>query len=143
MNKHNLVVIGFIVCLLLLSGCFANASLTEEALTQTRLDLANGITISTEKEEYSTSTNEITVLIENNSNEDYLTGVPLFLEKRVDDKWYRVPMKANEFTEQGVSHPLGEMSSLGLNVKELKYTLTPGQYRATLNELAAPFAVVE
>jgi len=67
----------------------------------------------------------------------------VFLEKNVKDTWYRVPMKEEAFTGQGIIHPPNKMSSLSLNVNDLKYKLTPGEYRATIDGLAAPFSVVE
>lgn len=143
MKKHYQVVFCFTALFLLLIGCQSNDPLTEAAPTQTRQNSTNGITISTEKVEYSTSSEIITVLIQNNSNEEYTTGIHIFLEKKVDNKWYRVPMRANTFTEEGILHPPGKLSSLILKVDDLRYKLTPGKYRATINELAAPFEVVD
>lgn len=85
----------------------------------------------------------ITVLIQNDSNQEYMTGVHVFLEKKVEDIWYRVPMKVSSFTEQGILHPPGELSSLSLKVDDLDYTLTSGEYRAVLDGLVAPFVVVD
>ncbi|WP_042347966.1 immunoglobulin-like domain-containing protein [Bacillus massiliigorillae] len=141
MIKHYLVIFCFIALFLILIGCQSNDSLTEEVSTQIRPNSVNGITISTEKVKYSTSSEIITVLIQNNSNKTYTTGIHIFLEKKVGDLWYEVPMKTNDFTEQGRLHPSGELSSLSLKVDDLRYKLTSGKYRATINELAAPFEV--
>nr|WP_155894716.1 MULTISPECIES: hypothetical protein [Bacillaceae] len=52
-------------------------------------------------------------------------------------------MKADSFTEMATGHPPGELSSMGFDVKDLKYELAPGEYRATISGLAAPFEVVD
>lgn len=118
-------------------------SLKEEVSSQKRSDSENGITIQTEKTEYPISIQNIIVEIRNDSNEEFMTGIHIFLEKKVEDTWYQVPMKDSDFTEQGIIHPPNELSSLGLDVNDLRYKLTPGEYRATIGGLAAPFIVVK
>ena len=49
-------------------------------------------------------------------------------------------MKADYFTEEGIVYFPGE-SSMGIVINDLKYALTPGQYRATIEGIAAPFDV--
>ena len=71
-----------------------------------------------------------------------MTGIHIFLEKKVEDTWYKVPMKASAFTEQGIIHSPNKLSSLVLDVNDLRHELTPGEYRATIGGLAAPFIVV-
>ena len=86
---------------------------------------------------------KIIVEIQNDSNTEFTTGTHVFLEKKVGDTWYRVPMKANSFTEAAFGHLPGALSSMDLYVNDLKYDLITGEYRATLGGLAAPFKVVE
>lgn len=143
MKRRRLVVFYLTTLFLLLTGCQSNNFLTEKTLTQQLPNSANGITIKTEKAKYPTSAKIITVLIQNDSNEVFTTGAHVFLEKKVEDTWYKVPMKANSFSEEGIIHPAGKLSSLSLNVDDLKYELTSGQYRATIGGLAAPFKVVD
>jgi hypothetical protein len=51
-------------------------------------------------------------------------------------------MKADSFTKEGIVYFPGE-SSMGIVINDLKYALTPGQYQATIEGLAAPFDVRE
>ncbi|OAH53924.1 hypothetical protein AWH48_11695 [Domibacillus aminovorans] len=152
MKKYSLAAFCFTALILLITGCQPDDSqstkdsdiyLTEEAPAQERPNSENGVTIKTEKAQYPTSVKDITVIIQNDSNTKYTTGIHIFLEKEVEDTWYRVPMKADSFTEPALVHPPDESSSMDFNVIDLKYELTPGKYRATLNGLAAPFEVVE
>lgn len=152
MRKNQLAAFCLIVSFLLLTACQSNnaqeveesdSRLTEKAPVQERPSSEGGITISTEKARYSSSVDAIVVEIQNESKEEYMTGVHVFLEKKVEDTWYKVPMKADGFTEEAIIHPPNEESSLGFQVSDLKYKLTPGEYRATISGLAAPFEVVE
>jgi hypothetical protein len=141
MKKYPLAVFCFALLLIFFSGC--QAALKEEAPVQKRPDSKNGITIKTEKVEYPTSVKKIIVKIQNDSPKEFSTGIHVFLEKKVEDTWFKVPMKDESFTEPGLMHPPNKSSTLVLNVNDLKYKLTPGEYRATIGELAAPFEVVE
>ncbi|WP_050180563.1 immunoglobulin-like domain-containing protein [Domibacillus robiginosus] len=155
MNKRPFITFCFIAILLFLTGCQSDNSqahkdletdsdsyLTEEAAVQEVPSSENGISITTEKAQYPQSVETIIIKIQNDSNEEFMTGTQVFLEKNIEGTWYEVPMKAEFFTEEGIIHPPGE-SSIGLDINDLKYALTPGQYRATVERLAAPFEVVE
>ncbi|KIL78215.1 hypothetical protein SD77_0816 [Bacillus badius] len=144
MRLHRLVVFCISMLLLLIAGCNSGDSrLKEEAPVQDLSDSKNGVTINTEQAEYPTSAREIVVEIHNNDENEFMTGAHVFLEKKVKGTWYRVPMKADSFTEQGIIHPPHQSSSLLLSTNDLKYKLTPGEYRAVIGELAALFKVVE
>lgn len=152
MTKSSLITLCFSMFIVFSAGCQSNDlqavndvdnNLTEEAPAQERSSSQNGVTITTEKDQYLTSFDKIIVEIQNDSNAEYMTGAHVFLEKKVEDVWYSVPMAADSFTEEGIVHPPGELSALGFDVDDLKYELTPGQYRATIGGLVAPFEVVE
>lgn len=144
MKKYPFVVFGFVALLLFLTGCQADESyLNEVSSDQTLPDSKNGVTLRTDKAEYQTDVKEIKIEIQNDSDQQYTTGVHVFLDKKVEDTWYDVPMKADAFTEIGVIHPPNQSSYLSFHVEDLKYKLTPGEYRATIGGLAAPFEVVE
>ncbi|MGN7409947.1 immunoglobulin-like domain-containing protein [Sporosarcina sp. SAFN-010] len=135
-------------CIALILVCFTwyqadDSHLKEEAPSQKRPDSENGVTIKTEKAEYPTSIKKIIVNIQNDSNQVYTTGTHVFLEKKVRNTWYNVPMKSEFFTLKGLIHPPNKLSSIVLDVEGLKYKLTPGEYRAIIDGLAAPFEVVE
>ncbi|MFJ7976507.1 immunoglobulin-like domain-containing protein [Peribacillus sp. NPDC096379] len=140
-KKYPLIAFCFAALLLFFTGCQADDSQLEESPAQKRPDSENGVTIKTEKAKYPTTVKTIVVEIQNDSNEEYMTGAHVFLEKKVEGLWRKIPMKAESFTEEGIIHP--KLSSLDLNVNDLKYELTPGEYRATIGGLAAPFKVVE
>ncbi len=143
-KKYPLVAFCFALLLLFITGCQADDSyLKEEAPAQRQPDSENGVTIKTEKAEYPTSIKEIIVEIQNDSNTEFTTGTHVFLEKKVEDTWYRVPMKEDSFTEAGMLHLPGELSTMGFDVDDLKYKITAGEYRATIGSLAAPFIVVK
>jgi hypothetical protein len=151
-RKYQLAALCLIMSFLFLTACQSNNTqeaeesdtrLTEEAPVQERPSSEGGITLSTEKARYSSSVDTIVVEIQNEGKKEYMTGAHVFLEKKVEDTWYKVPMKADVFTEEAIIHPPGEESSLGFQVSDLKYELTPGEYRATISGLAAPFKVVE
>ncbi|WP_376766749.1 hypothetical protein [Peribacillus huizhouensis] len=52
-------------------------------------------------------------------------------------------MKAESFTEEGLILPPNKLSSLDLKVNDLKYKLSPGEYRTTIGKLGSSFKVVE
>ncbi|KAB2333954.1 immunoglobulin-like domain-containing protein [Bacillus mesophilum] len=132
----NIVLFASIILLLIITGC--QGSLEEEAV-QSRPNSENGVRVETEEPVYPTSVDEIKVNIINESDEEYSTGVHVFLEKKEQDTWYRVPMKADSFTEQAIGHSAHATSSLSLKISDLDYKLTPGEYRATIGGLGAPF----
>lgn len=127
--------------LLLVTAC--TSSLDEKAEVQDLPETVNAIKLETEKPEYPSSVEEISVKIINDSDEDFTTGVHVFLEKKVENTWYMVPMKADSFTDQGMLHSAHETSTISLNVGELDYNLTRGEYRATLGGLGAPFKITD
>lgn len=154
MKKYSLITFCFATLLLFVTGCQADnhqatkdydSYLTEEVPAQERKSSENSVTVTTEKEQYPTSVEKIIVEIQNDSNTEHMTGAHVFLEKKVEDVWYSLPMKADSdsFTQEGIVHPPGELSTMGFGVDDLKYELTPGQYRATIGGLAAPFEVIE
>lgn len=155
MKKHSFITFCFTALLLFITGCQsdnsqakkdsdskANSHLTEKALVQESPGSKNGVTITTEKAQYPQSVETIIIKIQNDSSEDFTTGTHVFLEKKAGDTWYKVPMKAEFFTEEAIVHFPGE-SSMGFSADDLKYDLTPGHYRATIEGLAAPFEIVE
>lgn len=155
MKKHSLITFCFIVLLLFLTGCQSDnfptqkdlesesvSYLTEEASVQELPSSKNGVTIATEKAQYPQSVETIIIKIQNDSDTEFSTGTEAGLEKKVEGTWYKVPMKKLVYTEEAIIHFPGE-SSMGIDTNDLKYALTPGQYRATVEGLAAPFEVVE
>ncbi|MBA9027474.1 hypothetical protein [Peribacillus huizhouensis] len=81
-KKYSFVAFCFISLLIIFTGCQTNDSNLEESPAQNRPNSENGITIKTEKEEYLTSVKTITLEIQNDNNEEQMTGVHFFLEKK-------------------------------------------------------------
>lgn len=151
MRKRLLTTLYFMTFILFSAGCQPVASqasnnlddnLTQEATSQERVSTENGVTLTIEKEKYATSVDQIAVEIKNDRQAEYMTGTHIFLEKKVDDIWYLLPVKGNSVTNAGLIHQPGEVTPMIFDVDSLKYELTPGQYRATLSGLSAPFKVV-
>jgi ABC-type enterochelin transport system substrate-binding protein len=142
MKKFLKFIFSMTALFLLLAACQSNDDLTEKAPTQQLSHSDNGVSIRTEQTEYYTSVDKIAVIIQNESTLDFVTGAHVFLDKKVGNTWYKVPMKSNSFTEEGVIHPTGETTSLTLHVQDLNHHLTAGEYRALIGGLAAPFRVI-
>lgn len=125
-----------------LTACQSPESqLTEKAQIQEQPQSENGVMVTAEQEVYKTNADNIMVLIHNDSDEEFSTGVHLFLEKKVGDMWYEFPYDHDVFTAEAMIIMPGETSELSISVDELEYDLTPGEYRGTINGLAAPFRV--
>ncbi|MGE6367768.1 immunoglobulin-like domain-containing protein [Planococcus kocurii] len=157
MKKYVHGSLGILMLLLFLAGCqqaeLQTASeessvtedqslLTEEAPLERPVS-EKDVMIKTEKSEYPTTVENITIVLTNEGTEEYSTGLDVFLEKEVEDKWFRVPMKEEFFTEPATSLAPGDTTEMVFNIEDLSYDLTPGEYRATLNGLGAPFTIID
>ncbi len=87
-------------------------------------------------------TSEITVLITNNSGEEFTYGEYFSLQKQIDGQWYTIPVKADNVGFQDIAHilPDGESTSETYNL-DLYGTLEPGIYRLVVETLSAEFLV--
>ncbi|RNF41223.1 immunoglobulin-like domain-containing protein [Planococcus salinus] len=141
--KKNYLFYFYIVAFILFLVACQSSSLTEKARDQEIPISHGGITAETEKEQYSTSAERITLLIHNESEEDLTSGIRLHIQKKVDDIWYEVPYREGPVTEQGIIHSAGQTSALSCPTSELKHDLAPGEYRAVFGPVAAPFEVVK
>lgn len=121
----------------------SNSHFTQEASTQEIPISKDGFSLEIEKAQYPASTENITLTFQNDSNKEYETGIHVFLEKNVNDMWYKVPLKDDTVTLPSALHRPGTSSKFTFETKDLKYKLTPGEYRATFGGLAAPFKVIE
>lgn len=87
-------------------------------------------------------TSEITILIANNSGEEFTYGEYFSLQKQIDGQWYTIPVKADNVGFQDIAHilPDGESTSETYNL-DLYGTLEPGIYRLVVETLLAEFLV--
>lgn len=158
MKTYFQLILSILMILLVMAGCqkaepqaaLEKSSLLEEdqSLLSDKAPLERptsekGVTIEAEKSEYPTTVGDISIVLSNESSEEYSTGLDVFLEKKVANSWFRVPMKDAFFTEPAIAHEPGASTKMTLKVEDLNYDLTPGEYRATLNGLGAPFKIIE
>lgn len=138
--KKWIVVLAFLT---LLTACQSQLEekLTEKAHVQNMPHTENGITVTAEQKVYSTDTEKVVVLVQNDSQEEFSMGTHLFLEKKVDGVWHEFPYDRDHFTEAAIVVLPGESSGVGVSMDELKNELTPGEYRGRISSLAAPFKV--
>lgn len=87
-------------------------------------------------------TSEITVLIANNSGEEFTYGEYFSLQKQIDGRWYTMPVRADNVGFQDIAHilPGGESASETYNL-DIYGTLEPGMYRLVVETLSAEFLV--
>ena len=85
-------------------------------------------------------TSEITVLIANNSGEEFTYGEYFSLQKQIDGQWYTMPVRADNVGFQDIAHilPDGESASETYNL-DIYGTLEPGMYRLVVETLSAEF----
>lgn len=117
--------------------------LTEKAEFQEMPSEKDGFELSAEKDVYTISDDEITIIASNEGGSKVKSNHAVFLEKNVDGEWYEFPYKEPAFSEVLRYLPPGESYTFDIQVAELEYELTPGEYRAVHEGLAAPFEVVE
>lgn len=88
------------------------------------------VEMKTEKPSYSSSQDEITLVVHNPGPASLSFGVAYTVEKREQDKWYEVPFKENiAFAEVGLVLKPGDTYQQKINVKAFAYPFTKGEYR--------------
>lgn len=84
----------------------------------------------TDQTEYPSSTKEIAFEIKNEGPATVNFGTPYYVEKREQGTWYEIPFKDNvAFTEIGLMLAAGEGYQGKINLTDLDYSLTTGDYR--------------
>lgn len=127
-----------------LAGCQSQAeNLHDKAEVQELPSEKDGVSLFTEKEQYTTSADTIKVFHKNDSSSEINSAKAIFIEKKVDGIWYKFPYSNAGFEEIGISVRPGEEHYLKIEATELENDLTPGQYRAVHRGLAAPFEIIK
>ena len=87
-------------------------------------------------------TSEITILIANNSGEEFTYGEYFSLQKQIDGQWYTMPVRADNVGFQDIAHilPDGESVSETYNL-DIYGTLELGMYRLVVETLSIEFLV--
>lgn len=116
-------------------------SLTEEAPIQELHDTIHEISIETQETNYATNAESILLEIKNNSKEVFISSTHFYLEKKEGDTWYEFPYNFDAHHSDSLELPPNKSTALELPVKDLKYDLSPGEYRAVLNGMAFPFYI--
>ncbi|MDW0111517.1 immunoglobulin-like domain-containing protein [Sporosarcina aquimarina] len=115
----------------------------EEAEIQDVPVSKEGLQVETEKDTYPTTTDEIVLVIKNESDEE-LNATSFNLEKKVEGIWYDFPSEESGPTDAvGGYQPPNSTSKISFFTKELKYDLAPGSYRAKFIDVAAEFQVTK
>lgn len=84
----------------------------------------------TEQTEYPSATKEMAFEIKNAGPATVNFGTPYYVEKREQGTWYGIPFKDNvAFTEIGLMLAAGEGYQGKINLTDLDYSLTTGDYR--------------
>lgn len=155
------VSVGLLLGTIILIGCSANektetqakvieesAEMLVKAKEQKRLSSNNGISIKTEKEQYKTTDNEITVHFQNEAQNEVLYGERFYLERNINGTWYSYPFKEDvAFIDIGYTLQPNEKKSKIYSLSSLKEKIVPGEYRVIQSfgatDVAALFEVIE
>lgn len=127
---------GLIAILSLLAACqLDKEQLTEEAFIQKLFSSKDGLTLTTEKEKYTASIDEITINIQNESSNPYTYHEDFSLQKNIDGTWYVVPFEEEMEEGDPVVHRLdpGSSTTQALSLRHLKTGLSSGEYRLLKN----------
>ncbi|OMP66967.1 immunoglobulin-like domain-containing protein [Domibacillus epiphyticus] len=142
MKYNNIVLFSTLFSILMIvSACQSTQNLSEKATQQEIPNTKNGVILTTEKEEYKLSTEEITIKIENKGTFDFESDISVSLQKKVDGIWYEIPHKEQGFSEVGIGIIPGETDTLEVKLDDYKYKFNPGEYRVVQDGLAAPFEI--
>lgn len=125
--------LSFLLCMLLLTGCGAKQAVSAymdgdvAAVSQV---LPEGVSMTLEWPEYSTSAASITYLITNNTDTEITTGQGFDLEVYQDGQWNIVPMKKNyAWTAEGIIIAPGTMRAFSGMLTAYDYRFHSGIYR--------------
>ncbi|WP_019240563.1 MULTISPECIES: immunoglobulin-like domain-containing protein [Bacillus] len=153
--------LGFLLGTIILVVCSGNVKTetqsmvieeSEETLVkateQELLSSNNGISIKTEKEQYKTTDNEITVNFQNESQDEFTYGEGFYLERNINGTWYSYPFKEDiAVIDTGYTLQLNEKKSKTCLLSSLKEKLVTGEYRVIQSfgatYVAAPFEVIK
>lgn len=128
----------------ILGGCQSQAeNLNVKAEIQELPSEKDGVSLFTEKEQYTTSADTIKVFHKNDSQSEVNSAKAIFIEKKVDGIWFEFPYARAHFEDILLSLSPGEEHYLTIEVNTLENNLTPGQYRAVHRGLAAPFEIIK
>lgn len=146
--------LSIIFLIISLVGCQqkTNEENQTEAKNQKILNSKDGVSIKTEKTQYPVSTDEIVIIIENNSKSNFNYGLLPSIEKNIDGNWEELSYKkeiAIKAIEPGINSNSEKKEKISLSI--LKEKLLPGKYRITLtfyndkNQiiLGSPFELVK
>ncbi|KZO00495.1 immunoglobulin-like domain-containing protein [Pseudobacillus badius] len=143
MKKNSVLFLCFISAFFLLATCQSTQQKNdktvntmeekpgEKALMQERSNSENGITITTEKEKYTTGDKEIIVNIQNENDTHFTYGKQFSIEKNVSSTWYELPFKDGmDIFEETVYTVKSKSSTTQIvSLGRLKNKPSPGKYR--------------
>lgn len=151
LKKMKYLILLMPVALLLIAACDS----TEEEPDQMPDDsnentngpsVVNNYSMETEEETYPQETEQITVFISNNTDEDAYYGVEFRVDRRVDGEWEEVPFEEDmSFIQIAIDLPAGDQTEEVIDLTLFEDYLEPGDYRVVKQvngqEVYAPFSI--
>lgn len=132
MRKIQSLLTCLLISLLLLSGCALNESSSRVYLETTPYDAINNLDGVNMKISGEVSPTALTIVMENNSDKNCLYGDYFRLEKKIEGRWYQIPVAIDGnygFNDIGYDLPSGEVSEWEVDWEWLYGSLEPGEYR--------------
>ena len=144
--KTKSIFLFLVLNILILSACQDNALNKSEIKqgeekNQNISSSRDGISIQTEKKQYTISVDEIKVIFHNASDDKVEYGNVFYLEKKVNEKWLNLKFKENiSFSLPAYNLPSFEKKSNTYSLEVLRDKLSPGEYRLVTEVEATPLA---
>lgn len=133
MKRYLCLLSGLVISLILLAGCGSDRSTETNDWKPTRYEVVNNLDgVSMIVKEGTVSSTGLTVILENNSDQECTYGEFFVLEKKSNGDWYEVPVAIDGnygFTAIGYNIAPSELREWRGNWKKLYGRLNTGEYR--------------
>jgi uncharacterized protein involved in tolerance to divalent cations len=138
MKMKTLFVCMLVCTVLLLGACGKQKKLTDKSgydqLNSIESTDEYNVSMKTNKDTYSTSLKEITVVINYEGNKDIAFGLVYEMEKLEGDTWYKIPFdESTAFREIAIMLRSHESYEQKIAIEDLDYTFPKGRYRVIKN----------
>ncbi|GAA0371518.1 hypothetical protein GCM10008932_23550 [Alkalibacterium iburiense] len=158
MKKRTFLALFMCVALLFITACGTNEEEPED-VPEDRVDqsedsdedslepsVVNNFSMETEESTYPSETDQLSVFITNNTDEDAYYGVEFRVDRRVDGEWEEVPFEEEmSFIQIAIDLPAGEQTEETIDLTLFEDYLEPGDYRIVKQvngqEVYAPFSI--
>lgn len=135
--KLRIILVSLIGLAMIISACSGKSG--DESLVKSEYgDLPSAfieeqtiIQVTTDKKEYSSQVNEITLSIANTGTTAVGYGTSLYVEKLINGKWYQIPYKRLAFEDIALGIEANSSFDQEVPLDHLYYQFTEGNYRIT------------